>query len=92
MKKMRIGKSEVFAPKLTLGTFGMGGGTSWQDTTKNDQELIDFIKQAHVELGICGIDTAPVYGISLYPPISFYIDIRNLGTIWTPKRQKALLL
>lgn len=62
MEKMRIGRSEVFAPKLTLGTFGVGGGTSWQDTTKDDQELIDFIRQAHAELGICGIDTAPVYG------------------------------
>ncbi|MBR0164971.1 MAG: aldo/keto reductase [Lachnospiraceae bacterium] len=61
MKKMKIGKSGVEAPVLVLGSFGMGGGTSWQDTTDNDQELIDFIKEAHKE-GICGIDTAPVYG------------------------------
>ena len=61
MEKMQIGTSNVWAPKLTLGTFGMGGGSSWQDTTKDDQELIDLIRQAH-ELGVCGIDTAPVYG------------------------------
>ena len=61
MQMMQIGKSSVYAPKLVLGSFGMGGGTSWQDTTENDQELIDFIKEAH-EIGICGIDTAPVYG------------------------------
>lgn len=37
---MKIGRSNVNAPKLVLGTFGMGGGTSWQDTTKDDQELL----------------------------------------------------
>ncbi len=62
MKTMKIGKSGIVAPRLMLSTFGMGGGTSWQDTTKDDQELIRFIRQAHEELGICAIDTAPVYG------------------------------
>lgn len=62
MQTMKIGKSDIVAPRLMLGTFGMGGGTSWQDTTKDDQELIDFIKAAHEKLGICAIDTAPVYG------------------------------
>lgn len=62
MKKMQVGRSDVYAPELVLGSFGMGGGTSWQDTTKNDRELIDLIQAAH-EIGICGIDTAPVYGM-----------------------------
>lgn len=61
MKKMQIGKSGIEAPVLVLGSFGMGGGTSWQDTTSDDQELVNFIKAAHAE-GIVGIDTAPVYG------------------------------
>ena len=61
MDKMKMGNSNVYAPVLVLGSFGMGGGTSWQDTTKDDQELVDFIKAAHAE-GIVGIDTAPVYG------------------------------
>lgn len=62
MEKMKIGTSGVEAPVLVMGSFGMGGGTSWQDTTDNDQELIDFIREAH-EHGIEGIDTAPVYGL-----------------------------
>ena len=61
MERMRIGKSDVWAPKLTLGTFAMGGGSSWQDTTRDDQELIDLIRQAY-DLGVRAIDTAPVYG------------------------------
>jgi len=28
----------------------------------------------------------------LYLPVSFYIAIGNLGTIWAPKRQKSLIL
>ena len=61
MDTMKLGKSGIEIPVLVLGTFGMGGGTSWQDTTDNDQELVDFIKEAH-KAGIVGIDTAPVYG------------------------------
>lgn len=61
MKKMQMGTSQVFAPELVMGSFGMGGGTSWQDTTRDDQELVEFIQAAH-EIGVCGIDTAPVYG------------------------------
>lgn len=61
IQSMKIGRSNINAPKLVLGTFGMGGGTSWQDTTKDDQELIDLIRQAY-DLGVWGLDTAPVYG------------------------------
>lgn len=58
---MKIGRSKVQAPKFVLGTFGIGGGTSWQDTTKDDSELIELIRQAY-DLGVNGLDTAPVYG------------------------------
>ena len=58
---MRIGKSDVEAPKMMLGTFAMGGGTSWQDTTDDDGELIAFMKEAR-EAGVRAVDTAPVYG------------------------------
>ena len=61
MEMMQIGKSGVLAPKLILGTFGIGGGTSWQDTTGDDRELVRFLQEAR-EYGITGIDTAPVYG------------------------------
>lgn len=61
MEQMRVGTSQVWAPRLVLGTFAMGGGTSWQDTTTDDNELIDLIRRAY-DLGVRGIDTAPVYG------------------------------
>ena len=47
--------------KVHSGTFGIGGGTSWQDTTRDDNELIEMIRQAY-DLGVWGLDTAPVYG------------------------------
>ena len=46
MEMMQIGRSGVMAPKLILGTFGIGGGTSWQDTTKDDRELVRFLQEA----------------------------------------------
>ena len=84
MEKMRIGNSDVWAPKLTLGSFGMGGGTSWQDTTKDDQELIDFIRAAHEELGICGIDTAPVYGTGRSERVVRLLRMTEKITIFPP--------
>lgn len=53
-------REEQCAPRFTLGTFGIGGGTSWQDTTRDDNELIEMIRQAY-DLGVWGLDTAPVY-------------------------------
>ena len=61
IQMMQIGKSSVTAPKMILGTFALGGGTSWQDTTGSDAELIRFLQEAR-EYGITGFDTAPVYG------------------------------
>ena len=61
MEMMQIGKSGVMAPKMILGTFAIGGGTSWQDTTNDDRELLRFLQEAR-EYGIKGFDTAPVYG------------------------------
>lgn len=61
IEKMEIGNSGVYAPAFVLGTFGMGGGTSWQDTTKDDSELIGLLREAY-DQGVWGLDTAPVYG------------------------------
>jgi len=61
MEKMQIGKSGIWTTRLSLGTFAMGGGTSWQDTTKDDDELVKLILDTR-ELGIESFDTAPVYG------------------------------
>ena len=44
---------------LSLGTWGMGGGTSWNNS--DDAESVSIIHKAK-DLGINFIDTAPVYG------------------------------
>lgn len=56
---MKIGNKTT--SDIILGTFAMGGGTSWQDTTALDDELIQLMRDAY-DLGITGYDTAPVYG------------------------------
>lgn len=61
MKNMEIGKSGVIASSVSFGTFGIGGGTAWADTAKDEKQYIDVIHAAH-DLGITFFDTAPVYG------------------------------
>lgn len=61
MEKTRIGKSEVFASALSFGTFGIGGGTAWADTAKDEEKYIELIHKAR-DMGIDFFDTAPVYG------------------------------
>ena len=59
MKNMKLGNMGTEVSVLSLGTWGMGGGTSWRDS--DDNESIRIIHEAG-ELGINLIDTAPVYG------------------------------
>ncbi|HEU25074.1 MAG: aldo/keto reductase [Mesoaciditoga sp.] len=59
MKKMRLGKTDVFLPVIGLGTWEMGGGIS--PDPSNDKESIRAIVRA-VELGMTHIDTAEYYG------------------------------
>lgn len=59
MKYMKIGKSELEASTVSLGTWAIGGGSWWGEN--NDEESIKTIRTA-VEYGINLIDTAPVYG------------------------------
>lgn len=55
---MKIGK-EIEVSMLSLGTWGIGGGSWWGDV--DDQISIQTIRTA-LEQGINFIDTAPVYG------------------------------
>jgi len=57
MKYLQIGDMKVSL--LSLGTWGMGGGTSWSNA--DDEESISTIHKA-LDIGINLIDTAPVYG------------------------------
>jgi methylglyoxal reductase len=60
MKQMKIGKSGIEASALGLGTWAIGGDSSWGPS--DDNESIKTIHRAR-ELGISLIDTAPAYGL-----------------------------
>lgn len=59
MKTRKIGKSDLDAAILSLGTWAVGGGSWWGKN--DDTESIRAIHQA-LDLGLNWIDTAPVYG------------------------------
>lgn len=54
-----LGKSEVKIPSIGLGTWGIGGYRT-RDTSK-DREAIGALQRG-IELGMCLIDTAEMYG------------------------------
>ncbi len=59
MRYIQIGKSDIRASVVALGTWAIGGGSWWG--TNDDQESIRTI-QAAIDQGINLVDTAPVYG------------------------------
>lgn len=61
MKKVKLGRSEVEATRIALGTWAIGG-TGWGGT--DEQQSIETI-QAAINKGITTIDTAPAYGQGL---------------------------
>ena len=61
MKYQKLGNSNIEVSKVSLGTWGLGGGSVWTDhnsSLKDTELLLDVCK----EQGINYIDTAPVYG------------------------------
>ncbi len=60
MKQLPLGKSGINASTIALGTWVLGGGTTWGDNP-DDAESIRLIQTA-LDLGINLIDTAPAYG------------------------------
>lgn len=61
MKKIKLGKSDVEATRIALGTWAIGG-TGWGGT--DEQESIETVQEA-IRKGITTIDTAPAYGKGL---------------------------
>ncbi len=59
MIKRDIGRSDISAAPVALGTWAMGGGPWWGET--DDAESIRTIHAA-IDSGITLLDTAPVYG------------------------------
>jgi methylglyoxal reductase len=60
MKHAPLGQSGINASTIALGTWVLGGGTTWGDDP-DDAESIRLI-QTSLDLGINLIDTAPAYG------------------------------
>lgn len=61
MKYQKLGNSGIEVSKISLGTWGLGGGSVWTDhdsTAEDAVRLLDWCE----EYGINYIDTAPVYG------------------------------
>lgn len=59
MKSRQIGATGINGSVITLGTWGIGGGTSWGNV--DDEASVKIIHQAF-DLGINMIDSAPSYG------------------------------
>ncbi len=59
MQYRTLGKTEIKASAVALGTWAIGGGPWWGDS--DDNESIKAI-QAAIDAGVTLIDTAPAYG------------------------------
>jgi methylglyoxal reductase len=59
MQYRTVGKTEISASTVALGTWAIGGGPWWGDS--DDNQSISAI-QAAIDAGVNLIDTAPVYG------------------------------
>lgn len=59
MRYRKIGKTDIRASVVGLGTWAIGGGPYWGDN--DDEQSIRTIRKA-VEEGVSLIDTAPAYG------------------------------
>lgn len=61
MKYQKLGNTEIEVSKISLGTWGLGGGSVWTDhdsSVEDAKRLLDICQ----DNGINYIDTAPVYG------------------------------
>lgn len=61
MKYQKLGKTDLNASVVSFGTWGVGGGSVWSDSSVNVADLERLLDTAS-DLGINYIDTAPVYG------------------------------
>lgn len=61
MKYQKLGKTDLRASVVSFGTWGIGGGSVWSDSSVTVKDVENLLDAAH-DLGINYIDTAPVYG------------------------------
>ncbi len=64
MKYRQLGNTDISVSLVSIGTFGMGGGTTWTDTQADENTMADLLSAA-VDCGINLVDTAPVYGLGV---------------------------
>ena len=60
MRQLKLNKSGIIIPVMSLGTWAFGGDAIWGKT--DEMQAIDTARRA-VEMGIVQIDTAPAYGM-----------------------------
>lgn len=61
MKYQSLGNTNIQISKVSLGAWGLGGGSVWTDGDSTVEDTIQLL-EACKEAGINYIDTAPVYG------------------------------
>ena len=59
-----LGNTDISVSKMSLGTWGLGGGSVWSDKTSSADDVKHII-DACEECGVNYIDTAPVYGTGI---------------------------
>lgn len=60
MRQLKLNKSGIIIPVMSLGTWAFGGDAIWGKT--DEMQAIDTARRT-VEMGIVQIDTAPAYGM-----------------------------
>jgi aryl-alcohol dehydrogenase-like predicted oxidoreductase len=58
MKKVRLGKSDIYVSPVTFGAWAIGG---WMWGGADEKDAIEALESS-LDLGISSIDTAPIYG------------------------------
>lgn len=61
MRMQKLGNTDIAVSKVSLGTWGIGGGSVWTDKDCTVNEVQNLLSACE-EAGINYIDTAPVYG------------------------------
>lgn len=81
MEYRKLGKTDLNASVIAFGTWGLGGGSVWEDT--DDAPPVGDLLDAASDCGINYIDTAPVYGMG--------DSERRLGEALKTRRERFIL-
>ncbi len=64
MKYQKLGNTDIDVSVISLGTWGLGGGSVWTDCDSSVKDAKNILSACQ-EYGINYIDTAPVYGTGM---------------------------